>query len=212
MLELSNAGSRRARVLIEAVDEHEITIREFAAAAESATIFGRIAPQQKEQLVAALRQRGHYVAMIGDGVNDVLALKQANLGVGMQGGSQAARGVADLVLMNNSFAALPPAVAEGQRIVTPSPALLVRALEPSAQKLPLRRLCFHDGTVEPRGAFAHHVQQLLTIQLVGTADERDSCGIGHGINLRVPTVSENPSSMPAAPTARLPRVLLRRTP
>jgi cation-transporting ATPase E len=90
---------------------------EFAAAAESATIFGRISPQQKERLVRALRQHGHYVAMIGDGVNDVLSLKQADLGIAMRSGSQAACGVADVVLMEDSFEVLVPAVAEGQRIL-----------------------------------------------------------------------------------------------
>ncbi len=90
---------------------------EFDAAAESATIFGRITPQQKARLVRSLRKQGHYVAMIGDGVNDVLSLKQANLGIAMRSGSQAARGVADVVLMQDSFAVLVPAVAEGQRIV-----------------------------------------------------------------------------------------------
>ncbi|CAG0997898.1 partial Calcium-transporting ATPase CtpE, partial [Gammaproteobacteria bacterium] len=65
----------------------------------------------------ALKERGHYVAMIGDGVNDVLSLKKANLGISMQSGSQATRAVADIVLMKDSFAALAPAVLEGQRIV-----------------------------------------------------------------------------------------------
>ncbi len=89
----------------------------FATAANSSTIFGRITPQQKERLVGALRGRGAYVAMIGDGVNDVLSLKAANLGIAMQSGSQATRAVADLVLLDDSFASLVPAVAEGQRIV-----------------------------------------------------------------------------------------------
>jgi cation-transporting ATPase E len=89
----------------------------FDTAAATGDIFGRITPQQKEKLVDALRRRGHYVAMIGDGVNDVLSLKKANLGIAMQSGSQATRGVADIVLINDSFAALSPAVAEGQRIV-----------------------------------------------------------------------------------------------
>lgn len=88
----------------------------LAQVAEETTIFGRITPQQKQRLVQALRSRGHYVAMIGDGVNDVLSLKQANLGVAMQSGSQASRGVADLVLLKDSFAALPQAFREGQRI------------------------------------------------------------------------------------------------
>jgi cation-transporting ATPase E len=89
---------------------------EVASVAGSATIFGRITPQQKARLVAALRDQGHYVAMIGDGVNDVLALKQAQLAIALQGGSQAARSVADVVLMQDSFAVLVPAVLEGQRI------------------------------------------------------------------------------------------------
>jgi cation-transporting P-type ATPase E len=90
---------------------------EFAETAEASTIFGRITPQQKERLVDTLRARGHYVAMIGDGVNDVLSLKKAQIGIAMQSGSQATRGVADIVLLNDSFAALPPAFQEGQRIV-----------------------------------------------------------------------------------------------
>ena len=80
-------------------------------------MFGRITPQQKEQIVHALRQQGRYVAMTGDGVNDVLSLKEANLGIAMQSGSQATRNAAALVLMDDSFAALVPAVREGQRIV-----------------------------------------------------------------------------------------------
>ncbi|WP_165360534.1 HAD-IC family P-type ATPase [Candidatus Chloroploca sp. Khr17] len=89
----------------------------FEAAALSATIFGRITPQQKQRLVQALRKQGRYVAMVGDGVNDVLSLKQANLGVAMQSGSAATRNAADIVLTKDSFAVLSPAVEEGQRIV-----------------------------------------------------------------------------------------------
>jgi cation-transporting ATPase E len=86
-------------------------------AAGETTVFGRITPAQKERLVDALRARGHYVAMIGDGVNDVLSLKKANLAISMGSGSQATRGVADLVLMDDSFAAVARAVEEGQRII-----------------------------------------------------------------------------------------------
>ncbi len=85
--------------------------------AAETTVFGRITPAQKERLVDALRSRGHYVAMIGDGVNDVLSLKKANLAIAMGSGSQATRGVADLVLMQDSFAAVAQAVGEGQRIL-----------------------------------------------------------------------------------------------
>jgi cation-transporting P-type ATPase E len=89
----------------------------FDEAAMTATIFGRITPDQKEKLVDALKRRGKYVAMIGDGVNDVLSLKKANLGIAMQSGSAATRGVADMILLNDSFGALPPAFLEGQRII-----------------------------------------------------------------------------------------------
>jgi cation-transporting ATPase E len=85
--------------------------------AEQATIFGRVAPQQKERVVRLLRRRGFYVAMIGDGVNDVLSLKQAQVGVAMESGSQATRSVADIVLLGDSFGALPIAFREGQRIL-----------------------------------------------------------------------------------------------
>ena len=88
----------------------------FATTAADATVFGRITPQQKEQLVDVLHKQGHYVAMIGDGVNDVLSLKKADLGIAMQSGSQATRSVADIVLLNDSFASLPTAFREGQRI------------------------------------------------------------------------------------------------
>jgi cation-transporting ATPase E len=90
---------------------------QLGALAAETTVFGRITPAQKERLVDALRARGHYVAMIGDGVNDVLSLKKANLAIAMGSGTQATRGVADLVLMQDSFAAVAQAVEEGQRIL-----------------------------------------------------------------------------------------------
>lgn len=101
---------------ISGVELETLDAAQLAKVAQEVTIFGRITPQQKEQLVQALRSRDHYVAMIGDGVNDVLALKQANLGIAMQSGSQATRGVADLVLLKDTFASLPAAFREGQRI------------------------------------------------------------------------------------------------
>jgi cation-transporting ATPase E len=90
---------------------------ELQRVAVATIVFGRITPQMKERIVQALRDAGHYVAMIGDGVNDVLSLKRAHLGIAMHSGSQATRGVADIVLLNDSFAVMVPAVAEGQRII-----------------------------------------------------------------------------------------------
>jgi magnesium-transporting ATPase (P-type) len=88
----------------------------LAVAAQRNTIFCRIAPEQKKALVEALRAAGRYTAMIGDGVNDVPALKQARLAVAMGSGTQVTKGVADVVLLEDEFARLPEAVAEGRRI------------------------------------------------------------------------------------------------
>jgi cation-transporting ATPase E len=88
----------------------------LAEAAQRNTIFCRIAPEQKKALVEALRASGRYTAMIGDGVNDVPALKQARLAVAMGSGAQVTKGVADVVLLKDEFARLPEAVAEGRRI------------------------------------------------------------------------------------------------
>jgi cation-transporting P-type ATPase E len=88
----------------------------LAEAAQRNTIFCRIAPEQKRALVEALRASGRYTAMIGDGVNDVPALKQARLAVAMGSGAQVTKGIADVVLLEDEFARLPEAVVEGRRI------------------------------------------------------------------------------------------------
>lgn len=90
---------------------------EFDQAAAEVTVFGRITPEQKDQLVGALLRQGKRVAMMGDGVNDVMALKKASLGIAMQSGSSAARNVADMILLRDSFAVLRPAFYEGRRII-----------------------------------------------------------------------------------------------
>ncbi|MFD5336944.1 HAD-IC family P-type ATPase [Streptomyces hawaiiensis] len=89
----------------------------MADALDDGTVFGRVTPQQKRNMVGALQSRGHTVAMTGDGVNDVLALKDADIGVAMGSGSEATRAVAQIVLLNNSFATLPSVVAEGRRVI-----------------------------------------------------------------------------------------------
>ncbi|MGY0492604.1 cation-translocating P-type ATPase [Streptomyces sp. WG-D5] len=90
---------------------------EMADALDAGTVFGRVTPQQKRDMVGALQAHGHTVAMTGDGVNDVLALKDADIGVSMGSGSEATRAVAQIVLLNNSFATLPSVVAEGRRVI-----------------------------------------------------------------------------------------------
>ncbi|GCE12851.1 HAD-IC family P-type ATPase [Tengunoibacter tsumagoiensis] len=131
--------------------------------AEETTVFGRVTPQQKERLVRALRSHHHYIAMIGDGVNDLLSLKQANLGIAMESGSQATRGIADIILLNDSFGALPAAFAEGQRI---------RNGMESAMKLFLTRVMYLALlllTVPMLGAFPFAPKQkaLITFETVG---------------------------------------------
>lgn len=89
----------------------------LAATLADATTFGRVRPDQKRAMVKALQSHGHTVAMTGDGVNDVLALKDADIGVAMGAGSSASRAVAQIVLLDNKFATLPYVVAEGRRVI-----------------------------------------------------------------------------------------------
>lgn len=93
------------------------TEEDFREAVECYTVFGRVTPQQKRQLVKALKQQGHTVAMTGDGVNDVLALKDADCSVAMASGSEAAAQVAQLVLLHSDFSRMPSIVMEGRRVV-----------------------------------------------------------------------------------------------
>ncbi|WP_030693582.1 HAD-IC family P-type ATPase [Streptomyces globisporus] len=104
--------------------EHTVDARTLPAEREDMAkvldenaVFGRVTPRQKRDMVAALQSHGHTVAMTGDGVNDVLALKDADIGVSMGSGSEATRAVAQIVLLNNSFATLPSVVAEGRRVI-----------------------------------------------------------------------------------------------
>ena len=90
---------------------------QLADLVEARSVFGRVVPQQKRAMVGALGARGHVVAMTGDGVNDVLALKDADLGIAMGSGSAASRAVAELVLMDGRFATLPAVMAEGRRVI-----------------------------------------------------------------------------------------------
>ncbi|MCW2553422.1 MAG: P-type ATPase, translocating [Mycobacterium sp.] len=99
-----------ARQLPDEADALADTVAEY-------TTFGRVRPDQKRAMVHALQSRGHTVAMTGDGVNDVLALKDADIGVAMGSGSSASRAVAQIVLLDNKFATLPYVVGEGRRVI-----------------------------------------------------------------------------------------------
>ena len=90
---------------------------ELTAVAEKYTVFGRVTPEQKVLLVKALKSAGHVVAMTGDGVNDTLALKEANCAVAMADGSEVARAVSQIVLLDSDFSALPEVVKEGRRCI-----------------------------------------------------------------------------------------------
>ena len=100
------------------VDARELkTDQDIAKAVRQYTVFGRVVPNQKRKIVRALQSQGHTVAMTGDGVNDVLALKDADCGVAMASGADAACQVAQLVLLDSDFAAMPKVVAEGRRVI-----------------------------------------------------------------------------------------------
>lgn len=100
-----------------AIDMSKVSKKEIPEAAERYTVFGRVTPEQKKLLVKALQKKGHTVAMTGDGVNDVMALKEADCGIAIAGGADAARNVAQLVLLKSNFEALPKVVAEGRRAI-----------------------------------------------------------------------------------------------
>ena len=91
---------------------------ELADVMDNATVFGRVSPHQKRAMVAALQSRGHVVAMTGDGVNDVLALKDSDIGIAIGAGAPASRAVAQLVLIDGKFDTLPGVVAEGRRVIS----------------------------------------------------------------------------------------------
>ena len=93
------------------------TDKDFLSAVETYTVFGRVTPDKKKRLIKALKKQKHTVAMTGDGVNDVLAMKEADCGIAMASGAQAASQVAQLVLLDSDFAAMPDIVAEGRRVI-----------------------------------------------------------------------------------------------
>ncbi len=108
-------GERR---IISGDDLAALSGEDYDRAVLETNIFGRMRPEQKEKVVETLRMNDRYVAMVGDGINDVRSIKKAQVGVAVQSGSGAARGVADMILMNDNFKALPKAIVEGKRTVS----------------------------------------------------------------------------------------------
>ena len=109
------AGIKNAERYIDAQELE--TEEDFQLAARHCTVFGRVTPDKKKKLIKTLRSQGHTVAMTGDGVNDVLAMKEADCGIAMASGAQAASQVAQLVLLKSDFAAMPGIVGEGRRVI-----------------------------------------------------------------------------------------------
>ena len=109
------AGLANADKFIDATELD--TDEKIYEACDKYTIFGRVTPKQKKVLVTSLKSKGHTVGMTGDGVNDVMALKEADCSIAMASGSEASRNVAQLVLLDSDFAALPSVVAEGRRVI-----------------------------------------------------------------------------------------------
>jgi len=100
------------------IDAGELdTDKDFQHAVDTYTVFGRVTPDKKKRLIQAYRKQGHTVAMTGDGVNDVLAMKEADCSIAMASGAQAASQIAQLVLLNSNFSAMPGIVGEGRRVI-----------------------------------------------------------------------------------------------
>ena len=144
-----------------------VTPAQLDAAVDRYHVFGRVTPQQKRELVQALQRRGHTVAMTGDGVNDVLALKEADCSVAMAAGSDAARNVAEIVLVDNDFAAMPAVVAEGRRSINNLQRSAALFLTKTLFSMGLAAICiglppypFQPVTMTLIGFFSHRLPQL----------------------------------------------------
>lgn len=109
------------KVGVEGADKYvsleKMSIEEVCEIADKFTVFGRVSPEQKHAIIKTLKQKGKVVAMTGDGVNDTLALKEADCSIAMADGSEVARSISNLVLMNSKFSSLPSVVAEGRQVI-----------------------------------------------------------------------------------------------
>jgi len=141
----------------------ELNDADLTAAAQRATVIGRIDPDLKARVIRAVRHAGRFTGMIGDGVNDIVALKQSQLGIAMGSGTSAARGVSDLVLLNDDFDVLPSVVIEGRRIVVAMQATLYLLLTRTGYMLLLLLAAAVFGLVFPFTPRTNAAQALTTV-------------------------------------------------
>ena len=139
------------------------TDEDFLRAARDFTVFGRVTPDKKRRLIRALKSLGHTVAMTGDGVNDVLAMKDADCGIAMAAGAQAASQVARMVLLDNDFSAMPNIVAEGRRVINNIQRAAALFLVKNIFSLGLSLLSLLTGWAYPMVPFHLTVISALTI-------------------------------------------------
>lgn len=143
------------------------TDEDICAAAEIYTVFGRVTPDMKKKLILSMKKHGHTVAMTGDGVNDVLAMKQADCGVAMASGAQAASQVAQLVLTESDFAAMPGIVAEGRRVINNIQRAAALFLVKNIMSLGVALICIFAALPYPFQSFNLTVIAALTIGTPG---------------------------------------------
>lgn len=146
----TSAIANRAGLLGRAADAGTLKCEaDYDAAVLEHSAFGRVLPEQKLALIKALQKQGHTVGMLGDGVNDVLAIRQADCGIAMASGCDAARRVARLVLMDSSFASLPKVVSEGRRVVNNIRRVAAFFLTKTCFSFLLSLICALTGTQYP---------------------------------------------------------------
>ncbi|MFE2755145.1 HAD-IC family P-type ATPase [Actinosynnema sp. NPDC059335] len=140
---------------------------ELADVLETSAVFGRVTPGQKRAVVGALQRRGHVVAMTGDGVNDAMALKDADIGVAMGNGAAATKAVAQLVLLDSRFAHLPDVVAEGRRVIANIERAANLFLVKNAYSLVLALVVLVSGVAYPLAPIQLTMISALTIGVPG---------------------------------------------
>ncbi|MBO5078191.1 MAG: HAD-IC family P-type ATPase [Oscillospiraceae bacterium] len=143
------------------------TDSQILQAAEECAVFGRVTPEMKKRLILALKQQGHTVAMTGDGVNDVLAMKEADCGVAMASGARAASQVAQIVLTESDFAAMPHIVDEGRRVINNIQRAAALFLVKNIFSLIMALICLITGWAYPFMPFHLSIISALTIGVPG---------------------------------------------